>query len=180
MPYLRVFHLNWGLGARGGEEGVKRDAYTTCSRSFVAYTAQKSNFPKLISFDIVITYKEHPRYVKHVLGRIYIPYFGCVLLGVDSLRGGLAEGNRTFRIRTVKATRKWLTSNRCHIFRELGGSNFLIQHFGWGIIESSTEILKARRDAIEGCALLFVEHPTDNECIKGGAGYGKKLVGRCL
>ena len=24
----------------------------------------------------------------------FLPYFGCVLLGVDSLRGGLAEGNR--------------------------------------------------------------------------------------
>ena len=28
-----------------------------------------------------------------------LPYFGCVLLGVDSLRGGLAKGNRIFQIR---------------------------------------------------------------------------------
>ena len=26
----------------------------------------------------------------------FIPYFVCALLGVDSLRGGLAEGNRIF------------------------------------------------------------------------------------
>ena len=51
-------------------------------------------------YDIVTTQYDHPRYVKHVLARIYvvytlfIPYFGCVLLGLDSLRGGLAEGNR--------------------------------------------------------------------------------------
>ena len=52
--------------------------------------------PIQLNNDIVITQNEHPRYVKHVLARIYafLPYFGCVLLGVDSLRGGLAEGNR--------------------------------------------------------------------------------------
>ena len=26
----------------------------------------------------------------------FLPYLGCVWLGVDSLRGGLAEGNRIF------------------------------------------------------------------------------------
>ena len=50
-------------------------------------------------YDIMTTQYDDPRYVKHVLARIYvvytlfIPYFGCVLLGIDSLRGGLAEGN---------------------------------------------------------------------------------------
>ena len=40
--------------------------------------AQKSKFPKLIVFDIVITSNDHPNYVKHVLGRIYVffPVFG--------------------------------------------------------------------------------------------------------
>ena len=49
--------------------------------------------------DTVITQNDHLSYVKHFVGRIYVvflPYFGCVLLGVDSLRGGLAEGNRLF------------------------------------------------------------------------------------
>ena len=51
-------------------------------------------------YDIMTTQYDHPRYVKHVLAHIYvvytlfIPYFGCVLLGIDSVRGGLAEGNR--------------------------------------------------------------------------------------
>ena len=50
-------------------------------------------------YDIMTTQYDHPRYVKHVLAHIYvvytlfIPYFGCVLLGMDSLRGGFAEGN---------------------------------------------------------------------------------------
>ena len=46
--------------------------------------------------DIVITYNDHPSYLKHVLGRIYIlfpPNFVCALLEVDSLRGGLAQIN---------------------------------------------------------------------------------------
>ena len=53
-------------------------------------------------YDIMTTQYDHPRYVKHVLAHInvvytlFIPYFGCVLLGIDSLRGGLAEGNRIF------------------------------------------------------------------------------------
>ena len=53
-------------------------------------------FPTLLFFDIVTTQNEHPSYVKHVLGRIYVvsTLYWCVLLGVDSLRGGLAEGNR--------------------------------------------------------------------------------------
>ena len=53
-------------------------------------------------YDIMTTQYDHPRYVKHVLAHInvvytlFIPYFGCVLLGIDSLQGGLAEGNRIF------------------------------------------------------------------------------------
>ena len=66
-------------------------------------------------YDIMTTQYDHPRYVKHVLAHIYvvytlfIPYFGCVLLGIDSLRGGLAEGNRIFgqrgRFRTAREQR---------------------------------------------------------------------------
>ena len=45
-------------------------------------------------FDIVTTYIDHPSHVKHFLGRLYVVF--SLLLGVDSLRGGLAEGNRIF------------------------------------------------------------------------------------
>ena len=50
-------------------------------------------------FDIVVTHNDHPSYVKHVLGSIYVFFtlFGGSVLKVDSLRGGLAEGNRIFK-----------------------------------------------------------------------------------
>ena len=68
-----------------------------------AHNKTSQNFYVFRPFDdIMTTQYDHPRYVKHVLAHIYvvytlfIPYFGCVLLGIDSLRGGLAEGNRIF------------------------------------------------------------------------------------
>ena len=36
------------FGYRAGGGGVKRDWYTTCLCSFLAYTGQKSKFPKLM------------------------------------------------------------------------------------------------------------------------------------
>ena len=65
----------------------------------VGVVAQAIEFFESCFYDIMTTQYDHPRYVKHVLAHIYvvytlfIPYFGCVLLGIDSLRGGLAEGN---------------------------------------------------------------------------------------
>ena len=43
---IYVFFMVSGYWVRGG--GVPRDWYTTCLRSFSAYTAQKLKFPKLI------------------------------------------------------------------------------------------------------------------------------------
>ena len=59
-PYLCGFHPIWVLGARGG--------------GGIHY------------FDTVITQNHHPRYVKHVLGRIHVflTLFGCWAQG----RGG--------------------------------------------------------------------------------------------
>ena len=45
---------------------------TTRLCGFSPWIAEKSKFSKLIFLDIVITYNDHPRYVKHVLGRIYM------------------------------------------------------------------------------------------------------------
>ena len=66
-----------------------------------AHNKTSQNFYVFRPFDdIMTTQYDHPRYVKHVLAHIYvvytlfIPSFGCVLLGIHSLRGGLAEGNR--------------------------------------------------------------------------------------
>ena len=36
----------------------------------------------------------------------FFPYFVCALLGVDSVRGGLAEGNRIFWIRCINNTKQ--------------------------------------------------------------------------
>ena len=66
---------------------------------FFTMGSSKIEFFETCFYDIMTTQYDHPRYVKHVLARIYvvyttfIPYFGCVLLGIDSPRGGLAEGN---------------------------------------------------------------------------------------
>ena len=85
-PYLRVFHPIWVLGPGGGGGGLPRDGCTTCLCSFSTRTAQKSKFSKLVFFDIVTTQNEHPSYVKHVLGRIYVFFtlFGNQVRG----RGG--------------------------------------------------------------------------------------------
>ena len=64
------------------------------------------------------TQYDHPRYVKHVLARIYIvyalfiPYFGRVLLGTAYLRGGLAEGNRI-------TSRRLLDQSQAGVYRGL-------------------------------------------------------------
>ena len=67
-------------------------------------SSSKIEVPETCFFDIVITQNDHSRYVKHVLGRIYVfyPYFGCVLLEIDSVRGGLIEGNRIFVLQAGK------------------------------------------------------------------------------
>ena len=51
--------------------------YTTCSCSFSPWAAQKSKFSKWIFFDIVTTQNDHPTYVKHVLGCIYVVFTLC-------------------------------------------------------------------------------------------------------
>ena len=72
------------------------------------------------------TQYDHPRYVKHVLARSYvvytlfIPYFGCVLLGIDSLRGRLAEGNRI-------TSERLLDQSQAGVY---GGNRHIPPHFG--------------------------------------------------
>ena len=59
----------WVLGAPGGGGGLPREWYTTCLCSFFTLESSKSMFLELLFFDTVITQNDHPRYVKHVLGR---------------------------------------------------------------------------------------------------------------
>ena len=56
----------------GGVGGLLGDWYTTRSCSFSPWVAQKWKFSKLVFFDVVTTQNDHPRYVKHVLGRMYM------------------------------------------------------------------------------------------------------------
>ena len=43
------------------------------------------------------------------------PYFGYVLLGVDSLRGGRAEGNRITSQRLLDQSHAGVYGGKCHI-----------------------------------------------------------------
>ena len=52
---------------------------------------------KTLFFDILVTHNDQANYVKHVLRSIYV-LFGGWVLKEDSLRVGLAEGNRIFLI----------------------------------------------------------------------------------
>ena len=58
--------------------------YTTGLCSFTPWAAQKSNFSKLVFFDVETTQNDHPRYVKHVLGCICVFF---TLFGYE-IRGG--------------------------------------------------------------------------------------------
>ena len=92
-----MFFTLFGYWVRGGG-GPNGTGTQLAYALFPAYTAQNIEVSEPYFFDVVITQNDHPRYVKHVLARIYVPYFppyfGRVLNGVDSLRGGLAEGSR--------------------------------------------------------------------------------------
>ena len=67
--------------------------------------------------DIVTTGYDHSRYVKHVLGRIYVFVlsFMSALLGLDSVRGGLAEGNRITSHRLLDQSQASVHRGKRHI-----------------------------------------------------------------
>ena len=46
---------------------------------------------------------------------LFFPYFVCALLGVDSLRGGLAEGNRITSQRLLDQSQAGAYRGKCHI-----------------------------------------------------------------
>ena len=66
---------------------------------FSCCTAEKSKSSEVFKthfFDIVATHNDHSSYVKHVLGNIYVFFtlVGGWVLKVDTVRGGIARGNR--------------------------------------------------------------------------------------
>ena len=66
-PWLCVFHPIWVLG-RGGGGGSKRDCHTTCLCSFSPGQLKNRSFRNLF----FIIENDRPRYLEHVLGRIYV------------------------------------------------------------------------------------------------------------
>ena len=69
-PYLHDFHPIWVIGPGGGgaPEGL---AHNLLLQFFILGTSKAEVF-EICFLDVVTTQNDHPRYVKHVLGRIYM------------------------------------------------------------------------------------------------------------
>ena len=68
--YLRVFHPIWVLGPGGG--GPPKALVHNLLMQFFTLCCSKIEVFETCFFDIVTTQNDHPSYVKHVLGRIYV------------------------------------------------------------------------------------------------------------
>ena len=85
-----MFFALFGYWLRGA--GFPEGLVHNLMCSFSPWTAKKSKFLKL-TFDIVITQNDHPRYVKHVVGRVYVcftlfGYWACAGGGMGGGGGG--------------------------------------------------------------------------------------------
>ena len=67
-----MFFIQFGYQVRGGGGGVPRDWYTTCFMQFFTLGSSKIEVFETYFFDIVTTQNDHPSYIKHVFGRIYM------------------------------------------------------------------------------------------------------------
>ena len=87
-----MFFTLFGYWAQvgGGGGGSPKGLVHNLLMQFFTLGSSKIEVFETCFFDIVTTQYDHPRYVK----RVFFPYFVCAVLGVASLRGGLAEGNR--------------------------------------------------------------------------------------
>ena len=94
MFFTRFGYQVWGRGG-GPPKGL---LHNLLMQLFTSDSSKMEVFQTCF-YDIVITYNDHSRYLKHVLGRIILsfPYFVYALLGVDSLRGGPGPSLRTPR-----------------------------------------------------------------------------------
>ena len=71
QPAYAVFHLIWVLGGGGGGGSPKGLVHNLLMPLFTLGSS-KMEVVETYFFDIVITQNDHPRYVKHVLGHIYV------------------------------------------------------------------------------------------------------------
>ena len=83
---MRVFHPIWVLGPGGGVS-PKGLVHNLLMQRFNLGSSKIEVFETCF-FDIVITQNDHPSYVKHVLGRIYIFSSNFGYLGITSGGGG--------------------------------------------------------------------------------------------
>ena len=70
--YLHDFHPIWVSGRGGGGGGAPRGLVHNLLMQFFTLGSSKIEVFETCFFDIVITENDYPRYVKHVLGRIYV------------------------------------------------------------------------------------------------------------
>ena len=68
-PYLHDFHPIWVLGPGGGGRSPKGLVHNLLMHFF---GSSKIEVFETCFFDIVTIQYDHPRYVKHVSGRIYV------------------------------------------------------------------------------------------------------------
>ena len=71
-PYLRDFHPIWVLGPGGGGGVAPTGLVHNLLMQFFTLESSKIEVFETYFYDILTTQYDHPRYVKHVLGRIYM------------------------------------------------------------------------------------------------------------
>ena len=69
-PYVCAFNLKLRFSVGGGV-GVPKGLAHNLLMLLLTLGSSKMEVFQTYDFDIVITYNDHPRYVKHVLGHIY-------------------------------------------------------------------------------------------------------------
>ena len=89
-PYLHVFHPIRVLAARGGGGGSPKGLVHNLLMQSFTLDSSKIEVFKICFFDIVATQYDHPSYLKHVLGRIYM-FFTLFAYWVGG--GGGSQGN---------------------------------------------------------------------------------------
>ena len=108
--------FGYWAGGGGGQTGLVHNLLM----QFFTLGSSKIEVFETYIFDILITQNHHPSCEKHILACIYIvftPFRVCVAGGrfFDSLRGGLAEGNRITSQRLLDQSQAGVYRGKRHI-----------------------------------------------------------------
>ena len=93
-PYLRVFHLIWVLGARGGGGSLKGLVHNLL-KHFFTLDSSKIDVFETYFFDIVVTQNDHPSHAKYVLGRNFYVFHLIWVLGAG---GGVSPKGLVYNL----------------------------------------------------------------------------------